>query len=231
MKSTTTILVAAAILTLPGVGFGTENDQLTREERDRVGYLYARVMRDEKVQEARKSHAEATRNYHDVLRQAMIERDPKVKPALAKIQMNPVLLAEAIWEKRNKDVLHNLHLPVSRLDASERKQWNQAMEALHEKEITKAFSKRLERNYRQQAKLRKEQAHLMGDFKNEARRNLLQIDPGLKAIFEKLDHLGSLPASDEKHGEDKTVVPSGESIDSKSELIPPMPIPMPAEEC
>ena len=143
MRSRITFITCIAFLTLTPAGFGTENDRLTREERDRVGHLYAKVMRDKQVTEARRVHAEATKHYHDVLRQAMIKRDPKIRPALGKIQINPALLAEAIWEKRNKDILDNLHLPVRRLGTEERKRWDQAMDNLQKREITKAFSKRL----------------------------------------------------------------------------------------
>ena len=238
MRSRITFITCIAFLTLTPAGFGTENDRLTREERDRVGHLYAKVMRDKQVTEARRVHAEATKHYHDVLRQAMIKRDPKIRPALGKIQINPALLAEAIWEKRNKDILDNLHLPVRRLGTEERKRWDQAMDNLQKREITKAFSKRLENNYRQQAKLRKEQVRLMGDFKKEARRKLLEIDGHLKPILEKLDRPSVIQTIDGRAAPNvnpaaATATGSDKVNEEEAELVPPMPIPMPApaEEC
>ncbi len=234
MRSRIPFIASIALFTLTPAGFSTENDRLTREERDRVGHLYSKVMRDKQVMEARRAHEEATKYYHDALRQAMIKRDPKIKPALTKIRINPGLLAEAIWEKRNKDILNNLHLPVRRLGPDERKRWDQAMDKLQQKEITKAFSKRLENNYRQQAKLRKEQIRIMGDFKKEARRKLLQIDGNLKPILEKLDRPTAdkvvVPAVDPA----TATTPGTEKVsDEEAELVPPMPMPMPApaEEC
>jgi len=150
-----------------------ENDRLDRDERSRVGHLYSKVIRDKDVQAARADYEASAKRYHDALREAMIKRDPKVESALQKIKRNPGLLAEAIWEKRNNDVLNNLHLPVRRLKDDERKVWNRAMGKLREKEMTKAFGKRLNDNYHAQAKLRKQQIKIMRDFKNEARRKLM----------------------------------------------------------
>lgn len=138
-------IITVSLLGLVPLAAATENDRLTREERERVGHVYAQVIRDQDVQQARQAHEEATKHYHHILRQEMIQHDPKIQTALEKIQMNPTLLAEAIWEKRNKEVLHNLHLPVGRLDADERKRWDHAMDKLRETEMTKAFAKRLEK--------------------------------------------------------------------------------------
>lgn len=217
------------------LAMGTENDRLTRDERDRVGHLYAKVMQDKNVLEARRAHEQATRHYHEVLRQAMIKRDPKVTPALTKIRINPALLAEAIWEKRNKEILNNLHLPVRRLEKPERQRWDRAMDKLQQKELTKAFSKRLERNYRQQTQLRKEQVRLMGDFKREARRKLLEIDGNLKPILEKLERPLTADAAVAKGAaEEAAQTPTAPPVDpelpdeAEAELVPPMPVPMPA---
>ena len=228
---------SAALLTLVN-GLATENDRLTREERDRVGHLYAKVMQDKEVKEARAVHEEAVRHYHEVLRNAMIKRDPKIEPALAKIRINPGLLAEAIWQKRNKDLLKNLHLPVDRLDGEERKLWNRSMDKLHEKEVTKQFGKRLENNYNQQAKLRKSQTRLIRDFKAEARRRLLEIDGKLKPLIEKLELRGPYPKSDKNPDQAKAPVEQVEEAplnpldNEEAEFLPPMPMPMPSpEEC
>lgn len=227
-----TTFASFAFLAATLSGHATENDRLTREERDRVGHLYSKVIQDKQVQEARQTYEQATKHYHDVLRHSMIQRDPKVRSALTKIRINPSLLAEAIWEKRNKDILRNLHLPVRRLEREDRKRWDSAMGKLQQKEITKAFSKRLERNYRQQAKLRKEQIQLMSDFKKQARRTLVAVDPGLKPILEKLDRPVTLAPND-KGSKNPSPVEEAKALEQDSELVPPMPVPMPAEpdEC
>ncbi|MGY8688649.1 MAG: hypothetical protein ACKVHP_13060, partial [Verrucomicrobiales bacterium] len=172
--------------------------------------------------------------YHEVLRNEMIKRDPKIEPALAKIRLNPGLLAEAIWEKRNKDLLKNLHLPVNRLEKAERNLWKQAMDKLHEKEVTKQFGKRLEDNYNQQAKLRKEQTSLIRDFKQEARRKLLEIDGKLKPLLEKLEGppLKSGKSADVNKATSAEEAPLNPIDKEEAQFLPPMPMPMPAPgEC
>ena len=220
------LVVSIGLLTLID-GLATENDRLTREERDRVGHLYAKVMQDKEVKEARAAHEEAVKHYHEVLRNAMIKRDPKIEPALAKIRLNPGLLAEAIWEKRNKD-----------LEDDERSLWNISMDKLHEKEVTKQFGVQLEKNYKQQAKLRAVQTHLIRDFKAEARRKLLEIDGKLKPIIEKLEQRGPAPKADEPTEDAKAPTKAIEEAplnpldQEEAEFLPPMPMPMPSpEEC
>ena len=223
-----------ALMTLAS-GIATENDRLTREERTRVGHLYAEVMRDEEVKKARRAHEETVRHYHEELRKAMIERDPAIEPALAKIRLNPGLLAEAIWQKRNKDVLKNLHLPLKRLDAEDRERWNRAMAELRKKPSTKAFGKRLEDNYREQAKLRQKQTDMIRTFKENARRKLVEIDAGLKPVLEKLEGRPPLeaepPKDDGKVNVDPPEAPlnpGGAGDDPK--IITPMPMPAPTPE-
>lgn len=203
-----------------------ENDRLNGDERARVGHLYAKVIRDKEVQEARVAHEMAAKHYHDALRQAMIKRDPKVESALKKIRRNPALLAEAIWEKRNNDVLNNLHLPVSRLEKEERDVWNRAMGNLREKEMTKAFGKRLKDNYNQQAKLRKKQIEIMSNFKKEAKRALGKIDGRVKPILDKLT--GPAPKLEPKDGGGE---PQATEVKEAEELPMPMPMPPVEEEC
>ncbi len=221
-----------------------ENNRLTREERDRVGHLYARVMRDNEVREARKAHEEALNRYHEALRNAMTKRDPKIKPALDKIQMNPALLAEAIWEKRSDDVMDNLHLPVRRLEKEERQRWNAGMQKLRSTELSAAFGKRIEENYKKQVRLRKEHTNIVREFKNAARRKLMAIDQGLKPIMEKLEQPSGDPVT-AKAAQTQVeevlppeagdvVAPETKEADAESERIPAMPMPMPGtgeEEC
>ncbi|MGY8688650.1 MAG: hypothetical protein ACKVHP_13065, partial [Verrucomicrobiales bacterium] len=55
------LLVSTLTLLALSNGFATENDRLTREERDRVGHLYAKVIRAKEVQEARGAHEDAVK--------------------------------------------------------------------------------------------------------------------------------------------------------------------------
>ncbi len=217
-------LVFTAFLTLgPSVtGLCMENDRLDHDERSRVGHLYSKVIRDKEVQNARVDYEASAKGYHDVLREAMIKRDPEVESALKKIKRNPGLLAEAIWEKRNNDVLNNLHLPVDRLKGNDRKVWNHAMGKLREKEMTKAFGKRLEDNYHAQAKLRKKQIQIMRDFKNEAMRKLVEIDGKVKPLLEKLTN-NATKKTPENSG---TAEAATEEVDSAAVI----PMPMPSED-
>ena len=225
------ILLAAAIsYAVPLTVYSAENDRLNRDERIRVGHVYSKVLRNKEVQEARQAYEQAAKQYHAALRSAMIKRDPEIQPALKKIKQNPGLLAEAIWEKRNNDILNNLHLPVSRLDDKERQTWNKAMSKLREKELTKVFGRRLEKNYKQQVKLRKEQIALMSEFKKEAQRKLEQIDSNVRPLLEKLR--SPMPAAEGKGGKD-----NGGAVEPEEEILPmPMPMPVPpiqgvSEEC
>ena len=203
-----------------------ENDRLDRDERSRVGHLYSKVIRDKDVQAARADYEASAKRYHDALREAMIKRDPKVESALQKIKRNPGLLAEAIWEKRNNDVLNNLHLPVRRLKEDERKVWNHAMGKLREKEMTKAFGKRLNDNYQAQAKLRKKQIKIMQDFKNEAKRKLVEIDGKVKPILDKLMANSTPKQAPENSGAAEAAT---EEVDSAAVI--PMPMPPKDDEC
>ena len=202
-----------------------EDDRLDRDERARVGHLYSKVIRNKEVQAARADYEASAKRYHEVLREAMIKRDPKVQSALQKIKRNPGLLAEAIWEKRNNDVLNNLHLPTSRLNDGERKAWNHAMGKLREKEMTKAFGKRLNDNYHAQAKLRKKQIQIMRDFKSQARRKLVEIDDKVKPILEKL--MSKPP----KHVPETSGAAEAATEEVDSATVIPMPMPAEDDEC
>ncbi|MDB2326956.1 hypothetical protein N9V94_00160 [bacterium] len=226
MNFRTFVFVALLAFGPSFTGLCMENDRLDRDERSRVGHLYSKVIRNKEVQNARADYEASAKRYHDVLREAMIKRDPKVESALKKIKRNPGLLAEAIWEKRNNDVLNNLHLPVQRLEDGERKVWNRAMGQLREKEMTKAFGKRLKDNYYAQAKLRKKQINIMRDFKNEAKRSLVEIDGRVKPILDKLMTNAAPKQVPENSGAAEAAT---EEVDSATVI--PMPMPSEEDEC
>ena len=168
------------------------------------------------------------RHYHEVLRKAMIAKKPEIEPALAKIRINPGLLADAIWQRRNRDFLKTLNFPMGRLSKEERDQWDAGMKKLHSSPTTEAFSKGVEANRKRQAQLRKEQGQAFSNFKKKASKRLLEIDGGLKPIFEKLEK--SMPPAKSTPEKSDSKIPDMPDLSMPLDM-PEMPMPDFDKEC
>ena len=228
MNSILVLTITATLIFTPFVSAKDRND-LTAAEKEMVGHLYAKVRHQEKVTKAREAHEAAVRHYHEVLRKAMIAKKPEIEPALAKIRMNPGLLADAIWQRRNRDFLKTLDFPMGSLSNDERDRWNRAMSKLRSSPTTQTFSKGLEANRQRQAQLRKEQGQAFSNFRSKAREQLSKIDGGLKPIFEKFDQKKS-PASSASDKPD-TKLPHIPDLNMPEVKMPDMPMPDFDQEC
>ncbi len=178
-------IISATLLL--GLGHSLYAGDLSDKEKQRVGQLFSQVQKDPIVREAKKRHDQATREYHEAVRKAMVTKDPSIEPALEKIRLDPGLLAEAIWQKRNRDFLKNLHFPVRKLAEDERKAWDNAMKKLRQAPLTKEFTKAQTGNLEEQRKLREEYAQTVVQFKKQARKALIKIDGQMKELLEKLE--------------------------------------------
>lgn len=185
-----TRLIVTAISLIGAVNFafaqrGSHDDGLSESELETVRNLYQEAQEDQAVLEARKAWFQAMVEYQESVKRAMVEKDPKAEELLRK--MRTFMHLEGLVHRREPDFLNDLDLPVQALDKSERKMWDAAMEQVKQQDFYRAFAHELKKEWENRDKHRRRQAAKFREYQQKARKAMININPLLQDIFQKLD--------------------------------------------
>lgn len=161
---------------------GTE---LTKEEAEKVRRLFRDAQEDEKVKSTRAESREAVRRHQEALRRAMIARDPSVEPALRKMQNS--ISEEVAAKNQDENTIRTLDLPLNRLSKEERRRWMEAFGKVRRRDFVSDFRRRFRESRQELERGRQVHRKLVQEYRGVMREALLQTDPELAEIFQKLE--------------------------------------------
>lgn len=191
MRLPTPACLLACLIAVGTVPCRAEDEALTQKELAKFEELYRAIRRDDSVRKARRDHENALQKYHDSLREAMLRKDPSAEPLLRNIRFSLAALVDSMWKRRDREILKTLHYPIDKLDDSEKERWNAAVTKMREQPFVQHFQKEIAEQHKRQEDLRREHAQRSQAFKMAARQTMEEIDPELKPVFEKLDHIAA----------------------------------------